>query len=64
VCGELLSKGRQWVVAWRTTIRESVPGLGDSRGVACLGVVRANRKTGDCLRLTVLSAMVLAVWLN
>jgi hypothetical protein len=39
VSGELLSKSRQWVVTWRITVREWVPGLGDSRGVACLGVV-------------------------
>jgi hypothetical protein len=39
VCGELLIKGRQWVVTWRTTGREWVPGLGDSLDAACLGVV-------------------------
>ena len=39
VCGELESKGRQWVVTWRTTAREWVPGPGDTRDVACLGVV-------------------------
>jgi hypothetical protein len=39
VCGELLSKGRQRAVTWRITTRGSVPGLGDSRSVACLGVV-------------------------
>jgi len=39
VCCELLSKGREWVATWRTTARGFVPGLGDSRGVACLGVV-------------------------
>jgi hypothetical protein len=39
VCGELLIKGRQLVVTWSTTGRECIPGLGDSRGVACLGVV-------------------------
>jgi len=44
VCGELLSKGRQWVVAWRTTVREWVPWLGDSRGVARLGVVTLTEK--------------------
>jgi hypothetical protein len=39
VCGELLSKGRQWAVTWVITARGSVPRLGNSRGVACLGVV-------------------------
>jgi len=39
VCCELLSKGRKWVSTWRTTALELVPGLGDSRGVACLDVV-------------------------
>jgi hypothetical protein len=39
VCGEHLSKGRQWVVTSRTTGREWVPGLGDSCGVACVGMV-------------------------
>jgi hypothetical protein len=39
VCCELLSKGREWVATWRTTARGLVPGLGDSRGVAWLGVV-------------------------
>ena len=39
VCCELLSKGRELVATWRTTTREWVPGLGDSRGVAWLGVV-------------------------
>jgi len=39
VCCELLSKGKVWVATWRTTAREWVPALGDSRGVACLGVV-------------------------
>jgi hypothetical protein len=42
--GELLSKGRQWVVTWRITAREWVPGLGDSSGVACLGVVMLTEK--------------------
>ena len=32
-------KGYTWVATWMTTGRESVPGLGDNRGVACLGVV-------------------------
>jgi len=36
---ELLSKGREWVATWRTTAREWVPGLGDSLGVAWLGMV-------------------------
>jgi hypothetical protein len=40
VCGELLSKGRQWVVTCRITARGWVSGLGDSRGVACLCVVK------------------------
>jgi hypothetical protein len=39
VCGQLLSKGRQWAVTWRFTARGSIPGLGDSSGVAFLGVV-------------------------
>jgi hypothetical protein len=39
VCCELMSKGRQWLVTWRITARGSVSGPGDSRGVACLGVV-------------------------
>ena len=39
VCCELLSKGRQWVVTWRITARGSVPGLGEARGEACLGMV-------------------------
>jgi len=43
VCSELLSKGRHWVVTWRTTGQEWVPGVGDSRGVACLGVVTLSK---------------------
>jgi hypothetical protein len=39
VCGDLLSKGRKWVVAWRTTGLDLVPRLGNSRGVGFLGVV-------------------------
>ena len=39
VCCELLSQGREWFATWRTTEREWVPRLGDSRGVAWLGVV-------------------------
>jgi len=39
VCCELLSKGREWVATWRTTSQGLVPGLGESSGVACLGVV-------------------------
>ena len=39
VCCELLSKGRQCAVTCRITARGSVPRLGDSRGVACLGVM-------------------------
>ena len=39
VCCELLSKGRQRVVTWRITARGSVPGLGEARGEACLGMV-------------------------
>jgi len=39
VCCELLSKGRKWVATWRTTARGLVTGLGDSSGMACLGVV-------------------------
>ena len=44
------SRVSTWVrrLSWR-----GVPRRGDAR-----------RKTGDCLRLTVLSAMVLAVWWN
>jgi hypothetical protein len=64
-CG-LLSKDRQWVATWRITAREWVPGLGVSRGVAWRGVAwrgDANGTTGDCLGLTVLSSMVLAVLL-
>jgi hypothetical protein len=37
VLWELLSKGGEWVATWRTTARGSVPGLGDSRGVAWRG---------------------------
>ena len=44
VCGELLSKGRQWVVTWRTTGREWAPGLGNSRGRPCLSVVTLNER--------------------
>ena len=57
VFSEILSKGRRWVVSWRATGREWVPGLGDSRGVAWRG--DANRMTGDCLVLTVLCSMIL-----
>lgn len=39
VGGELQGKGRQCVVACRGTWRGWVPGLGDSRVVACQGVV-------------------------
>jgi hypothetical protein len=39
VCSKLPSKGRHWVVTWRTTGGEWVTGLGDSRGESCLGVV-------------------------
>ena len=39
VCSEFLGKGRQRVVSWRTTGREWIPVLGDSRGVGCLGMV-------------------------
>jgi hypothetical protein len=64
VCGELLSKGRQWVVTWRATGRERVPGPADSWH----GLPRcsdANRATGyySGLGLTVLSSIVLAVLL-
>jgi len=38
ICCEL-SKGRKRVVTWRTTAGGLVLGLGDSRDVACLGVV-------------------------
>jgi hypothetical protein len=62
LCCELLSKGRKWVDTWRTTARGFVPGLGDSRGVACLGVV-TNGTSGECLDFTVLSSMALAVLL-
>jgi hypothetical protein len=58
VCG----KGRQWVVIWRTAGRQWVPG----RGVAWRGVLRCgedNGETGDSLGLTVLSSVVLAVFL-
>jgi len=44
VCGELLSKGRQRVVTWRTTRQEWVPVLGDACGVACLGVVTLSKQ--------------------
>jgi hypothetical protein len=44
VCGDLLSKGRQWVVTWRTTRQEWVSGLGDSCGVACLGMVMLSKR--------------------
>jgi hypothetical protein len=63
VCCELLSKGRQWAVTWRITARGSVPGLGDSRGVSRRGDANGTRTTGDCLGMTVLSFMVLAVLL-
>ena len=56
VCSELLSKGRKWVVTWRTTVRGFVPGLGDSRDVSRCG--DANGTTGVCLGLTVLCSMV------
>jgi hypothetical protein len=36
---ELLSKGIKRVATWRTTARGLVPGPGDTRGAACLGVV-------------------------
>jgi hypothetical protein len=36
---QFVSKSRKWVVTWRTTMRGLVPQLGDSHGVACLGVV-------------------------
>ena len=39
ICSELLSKGRQWLISRRTTGREWVLGLGDTRGLARLGVV-------------------------
>jgi hypothetical protein len=42
-CGELLSKSREWVVMWRTTGQKWVPGLGDSHGVACLGMVTLSK---------------------
>ena len=45
VCGELLSKGWQWVVTWRTTGWEWVPGLGDSHDVPSCD--DATRMTGD-----------------
>jgi hypothetical protein len=56
-CSELLSKGRQWVAAWRTTGRLSWRG-GPRRS-------DANRATDDCsgLGLTVRSSIVLAVLL-
>ena len=58
VCGELLSKGRKWVVTCRITARRWIPGLENS--VAwCVCVV----KLTDCLGLTVLSSLVLAVLL-
>jgi hypothetical protein len=44
VCGELLSKGRQWAVTWWTTGREWVARPGDTRGVACLGVVTLTKR--------------------
>jgi hypothetical protein len=34
-----MRNGGQWVATYRITARECVSGLGDSRGVACLGVV-------------------------
>jgi hypothetical protein len=64
---ELLSKGIKrgikWVATWRTTARGLVPGPGDTRGVACLGVVTLLEHPVRCLGLTVLSSMVLAVLL-
>ena len=39
VCFELVSKGREWLVTWRTTAPGYVPGLGDSRFVSWLGVI-------------------------
>jgi hypothetical protein len=44
VYGELMSKGRQWVVTCRITAPGWVPGPGDSRGVACLGVVKLTER--------------------
>jgi len=41
VCGDLLSKCRQWVLTWRNTGREWVPGLGDSRGLLRRGDANA-----------------------
>jgi hypothetical protein len=61
VCGELRSKDRLWVVTWRTTGREWVAGPGVTRGVPRRG--DANRDTGHCLGLTMLSSIVLAVLL-
>jgi hypothetical protein len=58
---ELLRKGRRWVVTWRITAREWMPGLGDSRGVSTRG--DPNGRTGDCLGITVLSSMLSAVLL-
>ena len=43
VCGELLSNCREWVVTWRTVGQEWAPGLGDSHGVACLGMVTLSK---------------------
>jgi len=44
VCGELLCKGRHWVVTWRITALGWISGMGDSRGVACLGVVKLTER--------------------
>lgn len=44
VCCELLSREGQWVVTCRITARGSVPGLGEARGEACLGVVTLTEK--------------------
>ena len=52
--GSYLEDYRSRVSTWvRRLSWRGVPRRGDAR-----------RKTGDCLRLTVLSAMVLAVWWN
>jgi hypothetical protein len=44
ICGELQSKGRQCVVTRRTIWQEWLPGPGDSRGVACLGLVTLSKR--------------------
>jgi hypothetical protein len=36
---ELLNKGKEWTVTCRTTGLQSLPALGNSRGVTFLGVV-------------------------